>query len=434
MSHSEKKSRGNEREVFKNKIDRNRLVRDALELVNVDSPTGREGEVGEVYASMLRELGMKVVMQEVENGRSNVVATLRGSESKGASLMFNGHLDTSFAASEDHEILSAISDVYPRNPPWGRIKGNWLFGMGSFNMKSALAAYASAVRTIQDNEIKLRGDIIICGVIGEIEKAQVESFKGPNYRGYGHGTAYLVSHGGTADCAILGEPTGLRLMRAHSGSCWFRVSLKGSLVHTGHAQKTPNAILQMNRIITAVENWIPDYQNRFVYRNVKPTVNIGSIDGGWPWRASRTPYGCNLFVDVRFPPPHHPLDIKEEFSSVLEKVSRAEGISPELDLYVTDDWSEVDDEETVCKSVARAHQRVFGEPVEDVYFSWSSDANVLTRHGIVAVNYGPSGGPGKETRGTMYIPNIVKCAEVYYLSALDICSKTRKQVRSGFST
>ncbi len=428
---SRAKSHSKYLQTLKNKIDRRKLVQDALELVNIDSPTGREREAGELYASMLKALGMKVTMQEVESGRYNVVAKLRGERSDCATLMFNGHLDTSFAASEDHEILEAISDVYPREPPWGRVKEDWLQGMGAFNMKSALAAYAASVRAIQNEGIGLRGDLIICGVVGEIEKAQIEQYRGSEYRGYGHGTAYLVSHGGTADCAILGEPTGLRLMREHSGSCWFKIGLRGTLVHTGHAQKTRNVILQMNRIISALEKWIPDYQSRFTYRGEEPTVNLGSVEGGWPWRASRTPYFCNLYLDVRFPPPFHPLDIKEDILRTLQEAASSQGVLPEVDIYVTDEWSQVSAEETVCGALETAHRSVFRKPLEDVYFSWSSDANVLTRHGIVAVNYGPSGGEGKEKRGTMYIPNLVKCAKVYALAALDICSKTRKQVRAS---
>jgi acetylornithine deacetylase/succinyl-diaminopimelate desuccinylase-like protein len=416
---------------LRTKLDRTKLVQDTLDLVNVDSPTGREGQVGELYAQKLKELGMKVVMQEVESGRSNIVATLRGKDSYAATLMFNGHLDTSFAASENPEILNAISNVYPNEPPWGRVKKDWLTGMGSFNMKGALAAYAAAVRTIQDRGISLLGDIVICGVIGEIEKAQVDRYIGPNDRGYGHGTAYLVSHGGTADCAILGEPTGLRLMRTHSGSCWFKIGLRGTLVHTGHAAKTPNTILQMNRIISAIENWIPSYQERFAFRGVKPTVNVGSIEGGWPWRASRTPHFCNLYVDVRFPPRFHPLDVKQEIAGVLREVStRENGISPDLEIYVTDEWSDVGEDEPISKSVAAAHKQVFRTKVEDVYYSWSSDANLLTRNGIAAVNYGPSGGEGKETRGTLYIPNLVRCAQVYAIVAVDICSKSRKEIHA----
>ncbi|MDG6908562.1 MAG: M20/M25/M40 family metallo-hydrolase [Nitrososphaerota archaeon] len=411
-------------------LDEGKLVQDSLDLVNIDSPTGREGEVAEAYASKLRALGMKVVMQELEQGRFNVLATLLGDKSSAATLMFNGHLDTSFAASEDPEILKAISHVYSFKPPWGRREGDWIYGMGAFNMKSALAAYAAAVRTIQDNGIKLPGTIVIAGVVGEIEKTQVDHYSGPQFRGYGHGTAYLVSHGGTADVAILGEPTGLRLMCSHSGSCWFKIGLKGTLVHTGHAAKVTNVIQQMNRVISAIEEWIPDYQERYKFMGVKPTVNIGSIEGGWPWRASRTPGFCNLYLDVRFPPRFHALDIKQEVSNVLEKVRSAHGISPDLDIYVTDEWSEVSPEEYVAKSVKKSHEKVFSKPAETVYFSWSSDANILTRHGIVAVNYGPSGGPEKETRGTMYIPNLVGCAKVYTHCALEICSKSRNEVRS----
>ncbi len=411
------------------KVNREKLVRDALDLINVDSPTGEEGEIGELYASKLRGLGMKVTMQEVEQGRYNVVGVLRGERPDGTTLMFNGHLDTSFAASESPEVLKAISPVYRFEPPWGYVKGDWIYGMGAFNMKSALAAYAAAVRTLQDSGFKPRGDIVIAGVVGEIEKTQVDDYTGAKYRGYGFGTSYLVTHGGTADFAVLGEPTGLRLMVAHSGSCWFKIGLKGSLVHTGHASGVPNVIQQMSQLIDELERWIPNYQERFSYMGVKPTVNLGSIQGGWPWRASRTPAFCNLYVDVRFPPPHHPLDVKQDLAKALLRVKEKHGISSELELYLTDAWSEVGSDEYVCRSIGSAHRSVFRKPVAKVYFSWSSDANVLTRHGIIAVNYGPSGGEGRETRGTMYIPNLVDCARVYSIVAKDMTSKTRSQTR-----
>ena len=397
--------------------------------MNVDSPTGKEGEVGELYASKLRALGMKVTLQEVEQGRYNVLGVLRGTDTSKATLMFNGHLDTSFAASESPEILKAISPVYSFEPPWGRIKQEWIHGMGAFNMKAALAAYAAAVRNIQESGTELGGDLMIAGVVGEIEKTQVGRYVGPEYRGYGLGTSYLVAHGGTADYAVLGEPTGLRLMASHSGSCWFRVGLSGSLVHTGHSGGVKNVILEMSRIIGEIEKWVPGYQSRFAYMGAEPTVNIGSIEGGWPWRASRTPGFCNLYIDVRFPPPFHPLDVRQDLGKALAAAGKKFGVSPELELYLTDAWSQVGLEEEICKSIGRSHKAVFRKSVENVYFSWSSDANILTRHGVVAVNYGPSGGPGKETRGTMHIPSLVDCAKVYTLVAKDITS--RKRARSS---
>jgi acetylornithine deacetylase/succinyl-diaminopimelate desuccinylase-like protein len=409
------------------RIDRERLVQDSLDLINVDSPTGKESEIGELYASKLRALGMKVTMQEVEQGRYNVIGVLRGEKPDGTTLMFNGHLDTSFAASESREVLEAISPVYRFEPPWGYVKGETIFGMGAFNMKSALAAYLAAIRNLQDSGFKPRGDVMVAGVVGEIEKTQVDGYTGAQYRGYGIGTSYLVAHGGTADFAILGEPTGLRLMASHSGSCWFKISLRGSLVHTGRAGGVTNVIQQMGVVMRDIERWVPDYQKRFSYMGVKPTVNLGSIQGGWPWRASRTPAFCSLYIDVRFPPRHHPLDVKQDLANVLQRTREKHGVEPELELYLTDAWSEVGLDEYVCRSISSAHKKVFRKPVENVYFSWSSDANVLTRHGITAVNYGPSGGEGRETRGTMYIPNLVNCAKVYSFVAKDVLSKTRVQ-------
>jgi len=189
------------------KVDREKAVRRTLDLVNVKSPTGEEGEVAHVYGEMLRELGMRVTYQEVEPGRYNVVGVLRG-KGGGASLMFNGHLDTSFSPTDDPEVLRAISPVYRLEPPWGYREGDWIYGMGAFNMKGALAAYVTAVEAILDAGVELKGDIMIAGVVGEIEKSQVDNYRGPQYRGYGYGTAYLVTHGGLTDFAILGEPPG----------------------------------------------------------------------------------------------------------------------------------------------------------------------------------------------------------------------------------
>jgi acetylornithine deacetylase/succinyl-diaminopimelate desuccinylase-like protein len=87
----------------------------------------------------------------------------------------------------------------------------------------------------------------------------------------------------------------------------------------------------------------------------------------------------------------------------------------------------------VAKALERSHQKVLGSPLERVVFSWSSDANVLTRNGVVAVNYGPSGGPGKEMRGTLHIPNLIACAKVYALAAMDICNQERHRVVREFS-
>ena len=58
-------------------LDRDELNDMVKDLANIASPTGGEREVAEYLASRFRELGIRVDLQEVETGRSNVVATWR---------------------------------------------------------------------------------------------------------------------------------------------------------------------------------------------------------------------------------------------------------------------------------------------------------------------------------------------------------------------
>ena len=68
---------------------------------------------------------------------------------------------------------------------------------------------------------------MIAAVAGEIEKTQQGDAQGAEYRGYAAGSRYLVGHGGAADMCILGEPTEQKLVLAHFGTLWLRLSTTG---------------------------------------------------------------------------------------------------------------------------------------------------------------------------------------------------------------
>lgn len=403
-------------------VDEDYLVRVATDLVNIESPTGHEREAAEFYASELKALGCRTRLQEVELGRCNVLAVYRG-RGRGKSLMFNGHLDTSFSPRESPEMLAKISPVYPTKPPWCYRKGDMLYGMGVFNMKSAVAAYAATIKAIKESKVELDGDIVIAAVSGEIEKTQIDEFAGSDFRGYGAGTAHLVTHGGTADYAILGEPTGLRLMKAHFGSLWVKLSFEGEVVHTSSSEARPNVITSMAKVVGHLQEWIPEYQRANTFQGVRPPVNIGAIKGGWAWRASRTPGSCYLYIDVRFPPTKHPLAIRDQIEAALSGLKER----PSTDMYVTVPGAQVEENSPLIKGLIDSHKAVTGSEPDIYVDTWCSDASILSRYGIEAVNYGPTGGPGHETRGTCYVPNLVKCTQVYVAAAINLCNQVRGQ-------
>ena len=118
--------------------------------------------------------------------------------------------------------------------PWSR--DGFIYGLGIYNMKGALVCYTHAVKALQRAGVKLKGDVIIAAVAGEIEKTQWGNFKGKEYRGYGFGTHYLVNHGVLPDMCILGEPTDMQVVLEHFGSLWVRISVTGIYVHTAFAK------------------------------------------------------------------------------------------------------------------------------------------------------------------------------------------------------
>jgi acetylornithine deacetylase len=398
-------------------VDRRSLVDTARDLVNISSPTGEEHAMAEHMARLFHEMGLQVQWQEVEEGRPNVLGTWRGSGG-GKTLMFNGHMDTSYSGREPWLAGRGFR-------PEARVEGDYLYGLGISNMKGALACYVEAVRALQGAGVRLKGDLLIAAVVGEIEKTQWgEEFRGKEYRGYAAGSRHLVTHGGVADMCVLGEPTEQRIVLGHYGSIWLRLSTTGPFVHTAFSggRSEENSVVRMREVLGAVLEWIPDWQARTSYGGKPGVVNVGSIRGGFPWRVSRTPRRTDLFLDVRVPPT---MPMAEARTALADWVRELQGRFPdhglEWEIYVTAPGAEIDEGHELVRAIDESHTEVFGAAPDRDTVRWFSDASVLTRYGIATVNYGTSSGlPGAEGEN-LEIKGLVDTARVYALTAQRVC-------------
>lgn len=403
-------------------IDRDRLVDTACRLVAISSPTGQEGPCAEYLLDVLTGLGLETTLQAVEEGRANAVGRLPG-EGNGPDLMFNGHLDTSYSGEEPW--LTG-----PGFRPEPVVRDEVILGLGIMNMKGALACYVEAVRALLDAGVVLAGDVVVAGVAGEIEKSQWgEEFQGPEYRGYGTGTAYLVTHGGLADACVLGEPTEEKLVLGHFGTLWARISTAGPFFHSAFSQGriSQNSIMRMARVIDRIAAWIPEWEDRASYRGQPGVANLGAISGGFPWRVSRTPHRTDLFLDLRVPPD---TPMMEAVRAVRELVRKLQADLPEAgissEVYVTVSGAEIPEDHPLVAAIDASHRDVAGVPPERDRVRWSSDASVLTKHGVVTVNYGPIAGalPGPEGEAVP-IESLVRMATSYALTAARFCGVMR---------
>ena len=401
-------------------IDRDRLVKTASELVDVPSFTGDEEAAARLMVETYESLGLRVQWQQVEEGRANALGTWPGAGG-GRSLMFNGHLDTSYSGREPW-----LRDV-PGFQPQAFERDGRLYGLGISNMKGAVACYVEAVRALQDAGVQLRGDVLIAAVCGEIEKTQQGDAQGAQYRGYAAGTRYLVSHGGVADMCLLGEPTEGKVVLGHFGALWLRIRVHGDFIHTAFSEgrRDRNSILRAREVLDAVLEWIPGWEDdpANAYRGAKAIVNVGAIEGGFGWRVSRTPHHTDLFLDVRVPPTK-PMGVarREVLEMVRGLAERFPDYGVEGEVYVTAPGAEIDEEHELVGAIDAAHAEVWGErPGRDVT-RWFSDASALTRYGVPTVNYGTSTGlMDVELGENLEIDGLVKTAEVYARVAMAVC-------------
>jgi len=401
-------------------VDRDRLVEIASRMIGTHSFTGDEEPMARLLVELFDARGLDVQWQQVEEGRANALGTWVGAGG-GKSLMLNGHMDTSYSGREPW--LRNVRGFQPS----AFVQDGRLYGLGISNMKGALACYVEAVAALQDAGVRLRGDLLLAAVCGEIEKTQQGEAQGAQYRGYAAGTRYLVTHGGVADMCLLGEPTEGRVVLGHFGALWLRIRVHGNFVHTAFSEgrRDENSILRAHEVLAAILEWIPSWEDdpANAYRGARAIVNVGAIAGGFGWRVSRTPHHTDLFLDVRVPPTK-PMSVarREVLDLVRALGERFPDYGVEGEVYVTAPGAEIEEGHELVAAIDGAHEEVFGErPGRDVT-RWFSDASALTRYGVPTVNYGTSSGlMDVELGENLEIEGLARTAEVYARVAMRVC-------------
>ena len=416
-------------------IDKKELVDLSLRLGNILSPTGHEAPMGEAVFDWLADNGFHPRKMEAAPERNNVVAVLKGTGG-GKSLIFNGHMDTKYGAPGDEwgagevipEYISAWKD------------GDRLFGHPVFNDRGPLAATFMAAKAIRDSGVRLKGDLHLTAVVGEIGMAPVDEYQGSRYFGKGFGTRHLVDHGIVADYALVAECTSFCTTWAQCGCVYFQITTRGKGIYTPFIPrptpraKSPNAVIRMTEVIRALEDWADAYIERetvsFEGGMIRPNATVGAIRGGVPYKIANSVGRCSIYFDVRIPPGKDPLSIQPE----IERVIRGTGVEAEVRPYMTRRGYEAKGYEPLVDSIRRAHGQVIGKPMETIdppVTSMWRDMNVFNEAGIPSATYGPyireiwteDPDPEAPERAYLHADDLVVASKAYALVAMDICNQ-----------
>jgi acetylornithine deacetylase/succinyl-diaminopimelate desuccinylase-like protein len=412
-------------------IDREELAQLGCDLTSIPSPTGQEKAIGEFILQWFDVNGIKAVRQDVEFDRPNAVGIVKG-DGTGLSLGLNGHTDTSFTGTAEDARM--VAKMEPESELKGRIVNGKVQGLGISNMKGGVAAFMMAGKALKKSGVKLRGDVILAAVVGEISRTPIGPWQTKEYRGEGAGTRHLLTHGMHSDYAVVADGSDMNIVWTQNGVVQVKIQTFGKAEaawgssRATHPMDKMNAIVRMTKIIDAVERWGTEFESKYVYNSptgpLTPKVNIGGIEGGAPYRPNYFPGVCAIYVDIRMPPQVRPVQIQNE----LEKTLNATGIEYEMDIYKSLLGHEGKNVEPLVACAEEVHQFLFGakiKPEAPERASIWTDTNVYNELGIPAIKIGPRGrriGPRNEE---IEIDTMVEAAQVYSLIALDICSRPK---------
>lgn len=399
-------------------VDEKAIVGLASELIKIPSFKLEETPVASFLADFFGDRGYKVDLQEVELGRFQAIATLKGTGG-GRSLMLNGHTD-----------INSLTRRWRRDPWTPAVEGDRLYGHGVQNMKGGLASIIMAAEAVRTSGARLKGDLVLACVVGETQG--------------GEGTDFLMSSGLRTDMAVVAEPFGAgNLVTVHSGIVHMAIHTYGVTGHVRQPEGTVNAVVKMTGIIDALQTVKFTCRSREDLPDL-PKLNVGSVIGGLgqDYVLVEPPYipdVCTIIVDVHFLPGQTVDGIVADIRRVLDPL-RAEDpmLSYEIEVPPPEFFKgrrrlvmeplDVPRDAEIVKVVARSHQEVTGQPPKAIgavlpYSYTANDTCHLWNAGIPCLLYGPAvvRGSGDEDDSCVMISDMVQCTKVLALTVLDVC-------------
>ncbi len=318
-------------------------------------------------------------MVEADPARSvQVVATHRAEKPTGRSLILQGHIDV---------VPEGPAEMWTYPPYSATIRDGWMYGRGAHDMKSGVAAMVFAMDALKAAGLEPAADVHLQTVTEE--------------ESTGNGALSTLLRGYRAEAALVPEPTGGTITRAHTGTLWFRIKVRGIPVHVAVAQSGSNAILSAYHLIQALQAHTATLneaaRHHEWYNGIESPLkfNPGIIRGG-DW-ASSTPAWCEVDCRIGLLPDADVAEVQRGVELCIAEAARGDNFlannPPSVewhgflaDGYVLQPGSEAE------AVLAAAHAQVFGAEMPARITTAVNDTRFYGLYfGIPGLCYGPKG-------------------------------------------
>jgi len=367
------------------------LTHDLIAIPTENPPGNGYAQAVDLLCRTLRQLGFEDTRVE-----GDCVLSFAGDGER--TLYFSGHYD-----------------VVPAHTPsqfMPVVRGANLFGRGSSDMKSGLAAMIYAAKALRDHGMLRNGRV---GLVFVPDEETV----GPR------GSRYLADRGVLGKNAIgmlTPEPAGEVIWNANRGAITLNITVKGRSAHVGRQHEGVNAFEGMLRVAQALMGLKAEVEQRTTGFHISPEaarrsiLMLGGRSGGGA-NFNTVPDTCSFTVDRRINPEEDFALEKRRLLAMLDQP----GIDLDVEVLQEGRSSGVPESDPVGQALARSVERVTGHAARFEMCPGLLENRFYAERGIPAFAYGPglltvSHGPNE----FVPIQRIAECAEIFALTGAEL--------------
>ena len=263
------------------------LVKFTQELVKIRSYSDEEGEMVEAVLNKMKELGYD---EAFVDSTGNVVGKIGTGEKI---IMFDSHLDTVQVPNPEDWTV----------PPFeAKIVDNKLYGRGSVDMKSGLAASVYAAAIAKECDLLQGKTIYVTGSVCE------EFCDGVNIK------MFFEEYNLKPDYVVICEPSDNIITLGHKGKAQILITTHGVSAHGSAPEKGINAVYEMAEIIQRIEA-----KNKELFEKGNPhgTMVLSDINCVSA-SLNAVPSECSVYIDRRMVLGETEEDVKKEMDAKIE--------------------------------------------------------------------------------------------------------------------
>ncbi|MGB0547680.1 MAG: M20 family metallopeptidase [Limisphaerales bacterium] len=274
-----------------------KLLRDLIALPSVNNaflppgdPHAGEELVADYLKNRARKAGLEIETQATNSGRDNLIVRLKPLGQATHRIILAPHMDT---------VGGDLDKIFRPTK-----KGERLHGRGACDTKGSVAVMFHAMEHLAKRHRPANTEIVFIGFVDEeCNQTGSRAFSKLKLK---------------ANLALVGEPTRCRVVTAHKGDLWLRLSTRGKAAHGARPELGRNAVHTMAKCIDTIET---EYAQNLGKRRHPvlghPTINTGIVRGGS--QPNIVPDVCEADLDRRTLPGESFTTISREIGEVLKQ-------------------------------------------------------------------------------------------------------------------